>query len=140
LLAFVMLWAYMAFSQFLIIWSGNLRSEIPWYLRRSAGGWWFVCAALIVFHFFLPFFLLLFRESKRNPRNLWKIALAILFMQVVDDVWLIIPAFKDVRGWLVAISLVAAFVGIGGLWVTVFGWLLASRPLVPRNDPVLAEI
>lgn len=140
LLAFVMLWAYMAFSQYLIIWSGNLVEEIPWYLRRSAGGWRLVCAALIVLHFFLPFFVLLFRESKRNPRNLWKIAVGILVMQVIDDVWLIIPAFKETRGWIVALSVTAAFCGMGGLWVACFGWLLGNRPLVPRNDPVLAEL
>ena len=67
LLAFVMLWAYMSFCQFLIIWSGNLTEEIPWYLRRTRGGWQWVALALIVFHFFLPFFVLLFRENKRHP-------------------------------------------------------------------------
>ena len=66
LLAFVMLWAYMSFCQFLIIWSGNLTEEIPWYLRRTRGGWQWVALALIVFHFFLPFFVLLFRENKRQ--------------------------------------------------------------------------
>ena len=66
LLAFVMLWAYMSFCQFLIIWSGNLTEEIPWYLRRTRGGWQWVALALIVFHFFLPFFVLLFRENKRK--------------------------------------------------------------------------
>ena len=68
LLAFIMLWAYMSFSQFLIIWSGNLPEEIPWYLRRTHGGWQWVALVLIVFHFFLPFFVLLFRESKRQPQ------------------------------------------------------------------------
>ncbi len=69
LLAFVMLWAYMSFCQFLIIWSGNLTEEIPWYLRRTRGGWEWVALALIVFHFFLPFFVLLFRENKRHDRE-----------------------------------------------------------------------
>ena len=66
MLAFTMLWAYMSFSQYLIIWSGNLPEEIPWYLRRTRGGWQWVALVLIVFHFFLPFFVLLFRENKRQ--------------------------------------------------------------------------
>ena len=67
MLAFIMLWAYMSFSQYLIIWSGNLAEEIPWYLDRSAGGWRYVAASLMVFHFFVPFFCLLVRENKRRP-------------------------------------------------------------------------
>ena len=68
MLAFTMLWAYMSFCQYLIIWSGNLPEEIPWYLRRTRGGWQWVALALILFHFFLPFFVLLFRENKRQSR------------------------------------------------------------------------
>ena len=76
-----MLWAYMSFSQFLIIWSGNLTEEIPWYLRRTRGGWQWVALALIVFHFFLPFFVLLFRESKRQSASrCCEVALLILVM------------------------------------------------------------
>jgi hypothetical protein len=74
MLAFTMLWAYMAFSQYLIIWSGNLPEEIPWYLRRARGAWQWVALALIVFHFFLPFFVLLFRENKRHGRRLARVA------------------------------------------------------------------
>ena len=74
MLAFTMLWAYMSFSQYLIIWSGNLPEEIPWYLRRTRGGWQWVALALIVFHFFLPFFVLLFRENKRQSRLLVRVA------------------------------------------------------------------
>ena len=70
MLAFTMLWAYMSFCQYLIIWSGNLPEEIPWYLRRTRGGWQWVALALILFHFFLPFFVLLFRENKRQSRLL----------------------------------------------------------------------
>ena len=66
MLAFVMLWAYMSYSQFFIIWSGNLTEEIPWYLHRGRGGWQWVAALLAVGHFALPFFLLLFRDSKRQ--------------------------------------------------------------------------
>jgi hypothetical protein len=139
LLAFVMLWAYMSFSQFLIVWSGNLTEEIPWYLRRSAGGWWWICLALILFHFFMPFGCLLFRETKRNPRNLWKVAVVILTMQVIDCIWLVVPAFGTVTIG-VAVSLVAALVGIGGLWTWAFIGLLKRRPLLPRNDPLLAQV
>ena len=93
MLAFTMLWAYMSFSQYLIIWSGNLAEEVPWYLERSVGGWRYVAASLMVFHFFVPFFCLLVRENKRRPDRLWRIAAAILVMHFVNDAWLIIPAF-----------------------------------------------
>ena len=75
MLAFTMLWAYMSFSQYLIIWSGNLPEEIPWYLRRTRGGWQWVALALILFHFFLPFFVLLFRENKRQSRLIVQVAI-----------------------------------------------------------------
>ena len=92
LLAFVMLWAYMSFSQYLIIWSGNLIDEIPWYLKRTRGGWEWVALALVVCQFFLPFFLLLIRENKRHVSALVVVALVILVMHWIDLVWLVIPA------------------------------------------------
>ena len=95
LLAFVMLWAYMAFCQFLIIWAGNLSEEIPWYLRRTRGGWQWVALALILFHFFLPFFVLLMRSSKRQSKFLLRVALWVLFMHWVDLIWLVVPASTD---------------------------------------------
>ena len=97
MLAFTMLWAYMSFSQYLIIWSGNLPEEIPWYLRRTRGGWQWVALVLIVFHFFLPFFVLLFRENKRHGRLLVRVAAWVLAMHWLDLVWLIVPASIDVR-------------------------------------------
>ena len=95
LLAFVMLWAYMAFSQFLIIWSGNLAEETPWYIRRTHGGWQWVALVLIGFHFFLPFFVLLFRENKRQPQLLLRVASLVLAMHLVDLIWLVVPASSD---------------------------------------------
>jgi hypothetical protein len=138
MLAFTMLWAYMSFSQYLIVWSGNLTEEIPWYLHRSVGVWWYCALALILFHFFLPFFLLLNREAKRQYQSLWKIAVFILIVHAMNDAWLILPAMRPsspLRFWAV----IPAFVGIGGLWAAVFTWQLKSKPLVPRNDPMLAE-
>ncbi len=139
MLAFVMLWAYMSFSQYLIIWSGNLTEEIPWYLRRSEHGWRWLAALLMIFHFFVPFFLLLFRSNKRQPQYLWRVAAFLLLMQWLNDIWLVIPAFPK-AGWLWPIFLVGATAGIGGLWIALFAWLMAQRPLLPRNDPLLADV
>jgi hypothetical protein len=141
LLAFVMLWAYMAFCQFLIIWSGNLTEEIPWYLRRTRGGWEWLALALIVFQFFLPFFVLLFRESKRHPRYLLGITLWILAMRWVDLAWLILPSSLDPAqprfSWVQLASSAAATVGIGGIWTAFFIGRLKRGPLVSVNDPAL---
>jgi hypothetical protein len=136
LLAFVMLWAYMSFSQYLIIWSGNVAEEIPWYLRRSVGGWRAVAVSLIAFHFFVPFFLLLSRDRKRNAGALATVCVPILFMRFVDINWVILPAFSA-RNMLEFWSVVPAFVGIGGIWIAVFFNRLGARPLLPRNNPQL---
>jgi hypothetical protein len=138
MLAFTMLWAYMSFSQYLIIWSGNLKEEIPWYLNRSLGAWWWVALSLIVFHFFLPFFLLLNREAKRQYQSLWKIAVLILIAHALNNAWLVLPALRStnvLRFWAV----VPAFAGIGGLWAAAFTRQLKRKPLVPHHDPMLAE-
>lgn len=138
LLAFTMLWAYMSFSQYLVIWMGNLTEEIPWYLYRSIGAWWYIALGLILFQFFAPFFLLLNREAKRQHQSLWKIAALILIMQAINDAWLVLPALRSsnpLRFW----AFVPAVVGIGGLWAAAFTRQLGSKPLVPRHDPMLAE-
>ena len=120
MLAFVMLWAYMAFSQFLIIWSGNLSEETPWYVRRTHGGWQWVALLLIGVHFFLPFFFLLFRETKNMARLLVRVAWVILVMHLVDLVWLVVPASVDSTGprllWGYFPLILAAMAGIGGIW------------------------
>src|SRR5439155_27062717 len=93
LLAFVMLWAYFSFSQYLIIWAGNLPEEIAWYLHRLQTGWRLVGLALIVFHFAVPFCLLLSRAAKREPQLLGRLVAAILIVRLVDLFWLIAPEF-----------------------------------------------
>ena len=138
MLAFTMLWAYMSFSQYLIIWSGNLAEEVPWYLRRSVGGWRFVCLALMLFHFFVPFFCLLIREVKRTPERLWRVAVAVLVMHFVNDTWLVLPAHPDYQ-WAKLLALVAAGAGVGGIWLWAYTSRLTERTLVPRNDPLLHE-
>ncbi len=135
-LALVMVWAYFAFSQFLIIWAGNLPEEIPWYVDRFRGGWQFVALALVFGHFALPFALLLSRDLKRNFKLLSSITLFILFMRLVDLYWLVIP--DATRGPL-AISWLdlAAPLGLIGLWLAYFFLQLEKRPLMPLNDPNL---
>jgi hypothetical protein len=148
MLAFTMLWAYMSFSQYLIIWSGNLPEEIPWYLRRARGAWQWVALALIVFHFFLPFFVLLFRENKRHGRLLARVAAWILAMHWLDLVWLIVPASIEVGEsrrdpqipWGSVLVSLASLAGIGGVWLSGFIWRLKAWPMVPLNDPNLNEV
>jgi len=140
LLAFTMLWAYMSFSQYLIIWSGNLAEEVPWYLKRSIGGWRYLAASLMIFHFFVPFFCLLIRETKRSADRLWRVCVALLVMHFLNDAWLIIPAYPEGQ-WVSILALAPAAVGVGGLWVASFAHHLTSRPLLPsRHDPLLAEV
>lgn len=144
-LAFVMLWAYLSFSQYLIIWAGNLTEEIPWYLRRTGGGWGWVAAGLIGLHFFLPFFILLSRDVKRQVEALALLAAGILVMRLVDLTWLVVPATNDpshpsFHGTAVLLVPVSA-VGVGGLWVWLFLHNLKAAPLIPLRDPhVLAAL
>jgi hypothetical protein len=134
LLAFVMLWAYVSFAQFLIIWYGNLPEEISWYLNRTRNGWEWIAVALIAFHFFVPFFLLLSRSRKRRARGIAAIALLVLFMRIVDTYWLITPSFYGSRVTIHWLDLVA-LVGIGGIWLAVYARQLALMPLLPLHDP-----
>jgi hypothetical protein len=138
LLTFVILWAYMAFSQYLIIWSGNLREEIPWYAARSGGGWQWVAVALIVCHFAVPFFCLLSRDLKRNAAKLAGLAVGLLVMRQVDLWWIVAPGFfpKIHVHWLDG----TLTVGLGGLWLWLLGRQLQARPLVAAYDPRLEEV
>jgi len=134
--AFMVLWAYLAFSQFIIIWSGNLPEEIPWYLRRLNGGWGWVALTVIAFHFFAPFGLLLMRKLKRNAGRLLKVCLMMIVIRVVDVYWIIEPSFYNQQlkiHWMDFVTPVA----IGGFWLAAFFWQLNSRPLVPLRDPRL---
>jgi hypothetical protein len=136
LLAFVMLWAYLAFSQLLIIWAGNLPEEIPWYLRRISGGWNFVAVGLAVFYFAVPFVVLLGRGNKRQHQRLAALAAAILVVRAVDIFFLVAPELSPERipaHWLDLSTLA----GLGGLWLTMFLRRLRALPLLAPNDPVL---
>ena len=134
LLAFVVFWTYVGFGQFLIIWTGNLPHEIVWYLHRVAGGWKWIIVFLALFHFFLPFFLLLFRASKRHGAALAVLAGIVFGAHVVDVFWLITPSFHPTGiriGWIDF----AALFGVGGVWVATFIFVLKRAALLPQNDP-----
>jgi hypothetical protein len=138
LLAFVMLWAYFSFSQFLIIWSGNLPEEIPFFAERLRGGWQYVSTLLLLGHFALPFVLLLSRDLKRRPRLLAQVAIIVLIMRYVDVLWLVEPMFGH-EGFPVHWMDVALPAGLVGVWFFLFVRHLRSRPLLPLNDPFFKE-
>ena len=131
--AFMVLWAYLSFSQFLIIWAGNLPEEIPWYISRLQGGWGWVALTLVVFHFAVPFVLLLMRGVKRRPDRLFRVCLLMIAIRLVDVYWITEPAFFGQKlriHWMDFVTPVA----IGGLWLAVFFEQLKSHPLVPVGD------
>jgi len=138
LLAFVMLWTYFAFSQFLIIWSGNIPEEAKWYLHRLRGGWGWIGILVVLLHFALPFVLLLSRDLKRNARTLAAIAIFIFVVRFIDVYWLIIPEFNRGHFKFEWLSVVAG-VAFGGIWIAFFFWQLRLRPLLPINDPYFEE-
>lgn len=144
MLAFVMVWAYFNFSQYLIIWSGNLPEETEWYIARQSGVWAVIGGILIFFHFAFPFLMLLSRDIKRNARWLTMLAVFILVMRLVDLYYIIGPAprigsagveldFLDSISWMDFVAPIA----IGGIWLWWFFGELLKRPLIPANDPYL---
>ena len=148
LLAFTMLWAYLSFSQFLIIWAGNLPEEIPWYIARIRGSWGAVAIVLVLGHFFIPFALLLSADLKKRSGLLQKVAVWILVMRLVDLIWYVSPSFRHLApeeaggaAHLVPMHWMdfAIPIGLTGLWVFLFVRQLSSRALFPMNDPYLKE-
>jgi len=138
MLAFLMLWAYFGFSQFLIIWSGNLPEEIPWYVRRLQTSWKWVGLAIVLLQFALPFVLLLSRDLKRNSRRLVTVAVAVIVMRLVDLIWLTVPEFHEGAFRIHWMDLLMP-IGVGGLWLAYFAYQLKQRPLLPMGDPYLEE-
>jgi hypothetical protein len=142
--AFVMLNIYLGFAQFLIIWSGNLPEEIPWYLDRIRGHWGIIITLDFIFHWLIPFSLLLSRDIKRNKRRLVRVCQWMIFAKAFDLFWLIEPNFKDAArnlhfswGILEYVAVPAAMIS---LWVAFYSHNLKTRALVQTNDPHVAEI
>ena len=118
MLTFIMVWAYFSFSQWLIIWAGNLPDEITWYMRRLNGGWGFVGLWLVVFHFAVPFVILLSRSFKRDIRRMVWLAVWMLLMRYLDLFWNIEPNFS--QRLTVTWADVVLPVAMGGLWLWLF--------------------
>jgi hypothetical protein len=138
MLAFIMVWAYFNFSQWLIIWAGNLPAEITFYMRRLNGGWGYIGMILVLFHFVIPFAMLLSRPFKRNIRKLVWVAVLLLFMGYLDLLWIIEPTFSKTLAITVADVVVP--IAIGGIWLWYFFRNLASLPLLPAYDTDAHEV
>jgi len=145
LFTFLIIWAYLAFFQFMLVWMANLPEEVIWYQPRGQGGWQWVAGALFVLHFAVPFFLLLSRDIKRNPPALAAVAGLLLFMQLVYMYFQILPPFSG-PAWQRLLSDFPADhlsvhwmdfltpLGIGGLWLAYFLWQLKRCPVLPLHD------
>lgn len=138
MLAFTMFWAYLAFSQLLIIWAGNLPEEIPWYLKRTQGGWGKVGMAIIILHFAVPFLMLINRYVKRNPQTLSRVALLIIVMRLVEIWYNVAPVSETAIPFRFHWLDVAAPVALGGLWLAAFFHQLKGTADVPSHN-LLAE-
>jgi hypothetical protein len=130
LLTCVVLWAYVSFAQLLVNWTGNTQEDVTWYVHRSHGGWRVVTIALVVLHFFVPFVLLLFQPAKRNLRPLARLAAGLLFLRLVDALWAVAPSSPTEHAGRVYWTDLAAPIGVGGVWLAGFLWVLKRRPLV----------
>ena len=138
MLAFTMLWAYTNFSQFLLIWYGNIKEETPYYLKRMHGVWGWMALALVVFHFFLPFFMLLMRSIKDRPKTIAIVTIILLVMRFVDIYWLVAPAHYGETfhfSWIT----IAAFFGIGGIWLWAFIQQLKGQTIIPIHESWVDE-
>ncbi len=145
--AFVVLWAYLSFSQWLIIWSGNMLSEIRWYIMRLQHGWQYFGTILIFVHFVFPFALLLSRNTKRSRRKIVAIAFLVMFMRLVDLFWLTAPNFYPGTDaglnnfhLLDAAMYVICPIAMGGIWLFFFYLRLSKRSLMPVNDPGFVQM
>lgn len=139
LLTFLMLWAYCAFAQLLIVWAGNLPEEITFYMPRLVGKWRWIGLTMVVFEFALPFVLLLSRDLKRHAQALVTVAIILLGMRFIDLFWLIGPAFHPSSVTIPWMEFLAT-IGLGGIWLSVYLWQLKRAPLLPLNDAGLAGV
>jgi hypothetical protein len=138
LLAFTVFWAYIAISQYLLIWIANIPEEVPWYIHRSHGGWKAMSFFLLVFHFVVPFFLLLSADRKKRPRALGAISIYLLVVHYVDVYWVVMPALHP-EGPAPHLADLTAVLGVGAAALAFVLWRLRGRAAVPVGDPYLED-
>ncbi|CAN5571351.1 hypothetical protein BH10ACI4_BH10ACI4_13770 [soil metagenome] len=144
--AFVMLNMYLTFGEFLIMWSGNVPEEIPWYLDRIRGGWWYICSIDFVCHWLVPFCLLLSRDLKRNKQKMVWLASFMILARCIDLFWIIEPNFPDaaanlrLAGNYGILAYITVPIAVIGVWAAYYFTQLMARPLINVNDPHLEEI
>jgi len=144
--AFVMLNIYLTFAEFLIIWSGNVPDEIPWYLHRIQGGWWTICSLDVICHWVIPFCILLSRDFKRSRHRMIWLCAFMIGARFIDMFWLIEPNFKDAAGNLHLagnfgiLAYVTVPIAVVALWMAVYLGELTKRPLINVNDPDTEEL
>jgi hypothetical protein len=136
LLAFIMVWMYFSFSQFFLIWSANLPSEIIWYVRRFSDGWGMLALLLVFICFAAPFLMLLSRDVKRATGRLAAVAGVVLIGYVLNMYWTIVPAFRTAPE--IHLTNAIALVGLGVVWLALFGWR-ARRLSVRRKSRRVAN-
>ena len=144
--AFVMLNIYLTFAEFLIIWSGNVPDEIPWYLHRIHGGWWVICSLDVICHWVIPFCLLLSRDIKRSKHKMIWLCCFMLVARLIDMFWLIEPNFKDaasnlhITGNIGILAYVTVPIAVIAVWMVFYLTELTKRPLINVNDPHTEEL
>ena len=137
LFAFIVFWAYIAFSQYMLIWYGNIPEETAFYLRRQTGGWGWIGLVLVFGHFLVPFAALLSRVPKRRPGLLAAVSVWVLLMHWVDVYWLVIPQESTALSLpLVDVAVLVAFAGAMTVWTA---RVLGKVSLIAEGDPRLAE-
>ena len=144
--AFVMLNIYLTFAEFLIIWSGNVPDEIPWYLHRIHGGWWTICSLDVICHWVIPFCILLSRDFKRSKHRMIWLCVFMIGARLIDMFWLIEPNFKDaasnlhIANNIGILAYVTVPIAVVALWMAVYLRELTTRPLINVNDPDTEEL
>lgn len=138
LFAFTVFWAYIAYSQFMLIWYANLPEETGFFMHRLTGPWMWLSAFMLLFKFVIPFLALLPQWAKRNPTHLAAVSVLILIMQYVDNFWLVYPNF-DTHHVVLSLPEILIWLGFGGAFVLCVFRFLSKHPVIPIKDPRLQE-
>jgi hypothetical protein len=138
LFGFVVFWAYIGFSQYMLYWYGSIPEETQWYLKRQTGDWTWLSLGILFGHFIIPFLMLISRYPKRRPRLLVIPCLWLIVMHWLDLYWLVGPEFNK-EGMNLGLVDLFTFLGMGGLFFIFVGLRLRKRAVAPIGDPRLAE-